>query len=538
MIQIESLEEFYQSIIFKIMKYKLFISTAGRGTRIAGLTAINKSLLPINYEAVISKIIDKFPKNLEIIIAVGHEKNVVKDFVKIRHGDRNIKFVEIKKFSGIGSGPGHTLNECRRFLQCPFIYSACDTIVLEKIPSPSFNWLGISPVNSTERYLIIEKKKLKNSYILFDKKRKIEINKNKKIFNAFIGLAGIKDYKNFWLGFTKNKELVHNELQISNALNFILNQSKLKKFTLLDTGTNESYIKTLEYFKDNTLRKPDSCTYIGNGKVIKFFKDKKKILKLYSRAKYMKKFSPKEVSKKSNYLSYKYAEGSVLSELKLRDFKHLLNNMDKNFWKLKGNINNKAFKLRCTNFYKHKTVKRIDQLFNQRIVDDEINIINGLKTKKIFDILKNIDWEQLSDGIPSNYHGDFQPENIIINKKKITLIDWREDFDGNLSIGDLYYDLAKLDHAMLVNGEIIRSKKYSVIIKNKEVKLNIQKKKNLHIFRQNFHKYILEKKYNLQKVKILSSLIFLNIAPLHQYPYNEFLFYYGKYNLTKILQNK
>ena len=90
----------------------------------------------------------------------------------------------------------------------------------------------------------------------------------------------------------------------------------------------------------------------------------------------------------------------------------------------------------------------------------------------------------------------------------------------------------------LSTGEIIRSKKYSVIIKNKEVKLNIQKKKNLHIFRQNFHKYILEKKYNLQKVKILSSLIFLNIAPLHQYPYNEFLFYYGKYNLTKILQNK
>ena len=28
------------------MKYKLFISAAGRGTRVAGLTSINKSLLP------------------------------------------------------------------------------------------------------------------------------------------------------------------------------------------------------------------------------------------------------------------------------------------------------------------------------------------------------------------------------------------------------------------------------------------------------------------------------------------------------------
>ena len=44
------------------MKYKLFISAAGRGTRVAGLTSINKSLLPINYEAVISKIIDSYPK--------------------------------------------------------------------------------------------------------------------------------------------------------------------------------------------------------------------------------------------------------------------------------------------------------------------------------------------------------------------------------------------------------------------------------------------------------------------------------------------
>ena len=44
------------------MEYKLFISAAGRGTRVAGLNAINKSLLPINYEAVISKIIDSYPK--------------------------------------------------------------------------------------------------------------------------------------------------------------------------------------------------------------------------------------------------------------------------------------------------------------------------------------------------------------------------------------------------------------------------------------------------------------------------------------------
>ena len=39
---------------------------------------------------------------------------------------------------------------------------------------------------------------------------------------------------------------------------------------------------------------------------------------------------------------------------------------------------------------------------------------------------------------------------------------------------------------------------------------------------------IKSKNYDLNKVKILSALIYLNIAPLHGYPYNEFLFYYGK----------
>ena len=144
------------------MKYKLFISAAGRGTRITGLsalTAINKSLLPINYEAVISKIIDNHPKNLEIVIALGHKKEIVKNFLKIRHPDRKIKFVVIKKYSGVGSGPGYTLYQCRKYLQCPFIYSSCDTIVLKKVPPPNINWIGISQVKNTERFLIIEKKK-------------------------------------------------------------------------------------------------------------------------------------------------------------------------------------------------------------------------------------------------------------------------------------------------------------------------------------------------------------------------------------------
>ena len=37
------------------------------------------------------------------------------------------------------------------------------------------------------------------------------------------------------------------------------------------------------------------------------------------------------------------------------------------------------------------------------------------------------------------------------------------------------------------------------------------------------------------KVKILTSLIFINIAPLHHHPYSQFLFYLGKYYLYKLI---
>ena len=141
------------------MKKKLFISTAGIGSRVSGLGVVpNKSLLPINYEAIISKILDKFDNDIEVVIALGHHAELVKNFLKLAHPEKKIKFVKIDKFNGPGSGAGYTLNYCKKYLQCPFIYSACDTITIEKPKFKKFNWVGVSKTKITERFLIFEKK--------------------------------------------------------------------------------------------------------------------------------------------------------------------------------------------------------------------------------------------------------------------------------------------------------------------------------------------------------------------------------------------
>ena len=95
---------------------------------------------------------------------------------------------------------------------------------------------------------------------------------------------------------------------------------------------------------------------------------------------------------------------------------------------------------------------------------DNIKNINGIQVDVISKIIDNIDWEHImKTALPSYFHGDLQPENIIIGRdNQITLIDWRESFGDDIDIGDFYYDLGKLYHGLLINGKM--SHGYSEII--------------------------------------------------------------------------
>ena len=59
-------------------------------------------------------------------------------------------------------------------------------------------------------------------------------------------------------------------------------------------------------------------------------------------------------------------------------------------------------------------------------------------------------------------------ENICINRKKITLLDWREDFSGLLEYGDIYYDLAKINHGFIIDHKIIKILNTQLILENQK----------------------------------------------------------------------
>ena len=114
-------------------KYRVCIPTAGIGERIKRISQnLNKSLIPINNKAAISHIINSFPKNTEFVIPVGYKGELVKEYLILAHPKTKFFFVNVKKFKGKGSGLGLSLLNAKKYLQCPFIFISCDTLVKGK----------------------------------------------------------------------------------------------------------------------------------------------------------------------------------------------------------------------------------------------------------------------------------------------------------------------------------------------------------------------------------------------------------------------
>jgi len=198
----------------------------------------------------------------------------------------------------------------------------------------------------------------------------------------------------------------------------------------------------------------------------------------------------------------------------------------------------KEFHRKNLAFYKDKTCKRVQQYFDRFEQIDSKEIINGVEIPKLMIILDMVDWEYLSKESPYRFHGDLHFENILVNDTNnppFTLLDWRQEYGGNLEYGDIYYDFAKLNHGFIICHELINKDLYEVHHRLSVIDYDFLRKRNLVECEIHFMEYITRKGFDYKKVEMLTSLIFLNIAALHHYPYSSLLFYLGKSSLYKCL---
>jgi len=183
----------------------------------------------------------------------------------------------------------------------------------------------------------------------------------------------------------------------------------------------------------------------------------------------------------------------------------------------------------------NKTKERVNKFLSASGLEDKDNNINGMHVPTCEKIYEGIDWTDLYTTLPSLFHGDFVLENILYNNDKFTLLDWRQDFGGNIEAGDIYYDLAKLNHNLVFNHAIIDNKGYHLSIDNGDIACDLHRSHNMVLYQQSLLKLLESKGYDINKIQILSAIIWLNMSALHVYPLNKFLFYFGKYNLWKQL---
>lgn len=525
------------------LKYKVCILAAGAGTRMGSLSeSINKGILPVNHKAVISYIIEKFTSDVEIVVAVGNKKDTVVDYLTLAHPDRKFTFVEIDKFVGPGTGPGYSLLLCKEHLQCPFIFSTADTIVLEDIPTPKENWIGIAPVRETEKYCTV---KIKNNAVY-------QLNVKIKTDNsfAFIGLAGIHNYKEFFTALEQDKKNVENELQMTTGLSKLIEHRLLPiGFTWFDTGTLEGYKETNKNFSGKNkfdFSKGDEFLYFVGNRVIKFFADKTITEKRHLRGKEsLKGITPTIEASRGHFYSYIKVDGNTMyNVLNAQLVNEFLTWAKKNLWrKLHLTLEQKkTFNKACMEFYKDKTLKRI-KMFQEKIKSEkEPPIINGVHVPTAKKLINAIDWKHIADGTPSNFHGDLQFDNILVasNPKteldKFVLIDWRHEFGGHTSIGDLYYDLAKLYGGTILSYPLIKDGMFSFNMDGENAYYHFYAKNDLSDARERYEEFLIENNFDLKKIKTLTALIFLNMSPLHHQPFDLMLYHLGRTMLHKALK--
>ena len=521
------------------MSYRVCIPTAGTGSRLGGLTRfINKSLVGIANRPTLSHMIEQFPADTEFVIALGHRGNLIREFLELAYPQRKFFFAVVYPFEGPGSGLGLSLLACKHHLQQPFIFISCDTLVKEPIPAPDENWMGYAELSDLDPYRTLALANGSVAAICEKGEGKEGTHK------PYIGLAGIYDWQAFWYGMEQGGEEAIQTGEAHGMRELLLNSIKAYGFTWYDTGNIAALACTREFYQEpdapNILEKANEAIWFVENQVIKFSDDEKFIANRVKRVNELEGFVPKVTGVQQHMYRYEKVEGRVLSEVVTFPLFNQLLDHCKDFWKKKILTIDDAqeFHSSCRRFYRDKTFERVKLFYKNFSRQDGKESINGISMPELDSLLNTLDWDWLSEGLPGRFHGDFHFENILwnANTKRFTFLDWRQDFGGHLTTGDIYYDFAKLLHGLIISHELIAGNFFSVEWRSEEIVYDFHRKQ-IHVeCERQFGEWLEAEGYDKKKVFVLTALIYLNIAALHHNPYSLLLFALGKAMLIKELE--
>lgn len=525
---------------------KLCILAAGRGARMGSFTDnVSKALLPINNKAAISIILEQFPVDLPVVIAVGYKSESLIEYLKAAHYDRQFTFVHVDNFDGPGSGPGLSMSMCRPHLQQPFYLSTIDTIVTNPVPDLTYNWLGVAEIINPLQY----------STVQFSSEGDVTAFRNKAADGykqAYIGLCGVRDWEVFWANFDEYAA-TRTDKEMENVGVFY----KFDKFPSLkavkcewfDTGCKESYL----YARDKLTKESPyglkknlaEITYFVNNRVVKYFEDVHRCHGRLARAKNLGDLIPPFTYKGNNIFAYEFVNGANLYEM--NDPKLCEESWE---WLYEKCWKNQQCVSDCFEFYHDKTIKRVEEFIAKRGHHYEKPlVINNLKCDGIWELLEKLDWGQIRYSDMVNGSGDCNNSNILWGNDRFYLIDWRETFIEQNHFIDAYYDISKVYAGLCVSWHVMQKNLFSFSMniakdeqKNHISQVNIwyEQPDTLCKLVGKFEKWVNKYGFDLLKMKIVAALSYINMAPLHSdnSMMGDFLFAIGAYKLQEIVNER
>jgi choline kinase len=511
-------------------EYKVLLTTSGLGSRLGNLTKFtNKGLVRIGDKPIISHIIESYSTEVEFVITLGHYGSHVRQYLTLTHPHNKFTFVEVDNYMGEGSSLLYSISLCQDFLQCPFIFHACDTLLpkyyIEDIDF-SENWLIGGSGSNSQSYRTIN--------TLTGKLASINEKGEQNFDYIYVGVSGIYDYGIFWEHVKSIlKTTTTNDLSDCHVIRKMIGKQNFHVIVAnewYDIGNVDSLKLTRSKIPASihVLDKEDENIFVFDNFVIKFFHNKKICYDRVSRAKNLEGIIPKVNDSTENFYKYEYVKADLLSEVvDIRNFTNLLNWSIDNLWISKTD---NQYKENALAFYKDKTILRVNKFLEKYNLTDSTDFINGTVVPSMKDLLDKVDFNSIIGSDPTGFHGDFILDNILIHEDNFTLIDWRQDFNGSIDAGDMNYDLAKLNHNLVLNHEILAKNYYSIDFTN-GIRCDVHVKKSLLDCKKVLEEFCKKNFIDYKSIEILSSIIWINMSPLHEHPLDMFLYYFGKYNL-------
>jgi choline kinase len=501
------------------------ILAAGFGRRMGQFSRmINKGLIPFDNKPLISHIMGKFPENTNFVIACGHNSQQVKDYVSYIHRDRSVKFVDVPNYEEGTSGPATSIQACAQYIDGGFIWISCDTLFdFDYSDKLDHNWIAVHPVDSNvaQDYCWIERDGNKITAV----RNKV---KSDQAVDAFIGLMYVKD-----------KQYVEN-LKSKSAKEVAegFDGLDLKAYTVKkwqDFGTYDKWKTLSEGLPEVSFPKPNELFYIDNGVVVKFWASSQNAPLMNMRAVLNPACMPGNVRWQGDFLFYDWVQGTTLyNALTPQVFSKFLDWAQDSVW-IEGNAKGSENRA-CYEFYKMKTMVRLEN-FRIKYNDwSENSVVNGRSVQPIDYYLNKIDFDWLCETHEWCFiHGDMQFDNIIYDadSDKFTAIDWRTDFAGEQT-GDLYYDLAKMLGGIYLSYKEIKNHK----LEYKEtdvVEINLPSVENADMYVNMLRNWVVVNSLDWKKVQILVPLIYLNMSPLHEPPFDKYLIALSQYFFAEVL---